>query len=168
MHRTTGGFCISPTAHASCTTRSPAVTSLSGCCRPYYTDLPTRPAQVNGWKKSTFSTFLIIGSFVLSKGESTENGKLGVTIVDIQPSLLCKLPLAEPGHSQIEVRFYKPSDRGVLCETMIFAGSSGSVSGNLNCPDQSEMPPSFTVRNFNAEDGWLWLELTAQMDDPRW
>jgi hypothetical protein len=141
---------------------------VSGCCRPDYGDLPSRPAQVNGWKKSTFTTVLIIGSFVLNKGESTENEKLGVTLVDLKPSILCKRPLSEPSNSQIKLRFYNPSNKQVLCETTIYGPSSGNISGNLDCPDKSDLPLGFRVRSFNAKDGWGWLELTSTVGDVRW
>ena len=141
---------------------------MGGCCRPYYTDLPSRPAKTDGWKKSTFTTVLTIGSFVLNKGESTESEKLGVTLVDIKPSVLCKGPLSEPSNSQIKLRFYKPSNRQVLCEATVFGGSSGSISANLDCPNKSELPMSLYIRNFNTKDEWIWLELRSTVGDVRW
>jgi hypothetical protein len=140
---------------------------LSGCCSTYYYDLPSRPTNVQGWNKSTFTTVLTIGSFVLNKGESTERDNLGVTFVDLKPARLCKGPLSEPSATQIKLKFYKPSDRRVLCETTIFLPGS-SDSGNLDCHGNPELPPGVAIRSYNAKDGWIWLELLSTAGDSRW
>ena len=140
----------------------------SGCCRTYYYDLPSRP-RVQGWKKqsSSTSTILTIGSFLLEKGQSTENERLGVRLVDLTPARHCIGLLSEPSSAKIVLQFYRPSDRRVLCETTeSIAGISSS--GNLNCPDESELPPSVAIRAYNAKEGWVWLELVSSVGDARW
>lgn len=140
----------------------------SGCCRPYYGDLPSRPAHVNGWNKTRFNTLLIIGSFVLKKGESAENEKLGVRLIDLEPSRVCGYVFAEPTNARIKLSFYDPSNHATLCNTVINAVGSFNASGNLGCPANDKLPPGFQVRSFNAKDGWVWLELTSTVGDARW
>jgi len=130
----------------------------NGCCRPYYYGLPSRPTAVEGWRKKTENGYASICSLVLNKGESSESQQLGVTLIDIEPGRYCSGPLSEPSATKIMLKFYKPSTGQVLCETTIFAiGASGG--GSLDCPDKSELPPSFSIRSHNAKDKWVWLEL---------
>ena len=138
-----------------------------GCCRPYDTSEPTRPEKVQGWNTSKNGTILIVGSFILNKGESTENAKFGVKLIDLTPRIICSGPLAEPSPGKIKLRFYRTSDKQVLCDTTISAiGISGA--GNLDCLDNPELPPGYAVRAINYKQGWVWLELTATVGDSRW
>jgi len=142
---------------------------ISGCCRTYYYDLPTRPSNLQGWKKqsSSTSTVLTIGSFLLEKGQSTENEKLGVRLVDVKPARYCVGLLSEPSTAKIVLQFYRPSDKQLLCETTASIGGMSS-SGNLNCSDESELPPGIAIRSYNAKEGWVWLELLSSVGDARW
>jgi hypothetical protein len=45
---------------------------------------PTRPANLTGWHvEPRRDGVTFVGDFVLSKGESTDNGEIGVKVVDI-------------------------------------------------------------------------------------
>lgn len=142
--------------------------AASGCCRTYYPSLPTRPIQVDGWKHSTKDTVLTICSLLLNKGESAENDKLGITFLDLEPATLCSGPLSEPSSAKLRLRFFNPSDRRRLCETTILI-PNGAISGggNLDC-SHDELPPSFSIRAYNAKEGWIWLELTTTVGETRW
>lgn len=130
----------------------------NGCCRPHYYGLPSRPTAVEGWRKKTENGYTTICSLVLNKGESSESQQLGVTLIDIEPGRYCYGPLSEPTSTKIKLKFYKPSTGQVLCETTIFAiGASGG--GNLDCPDNSELPSSFGISAHNAKEKWIWLVL---------
>src|ERR1044072_1120554 len=122
--------------------------AIAGCCRTYEPNPPSRPTQVDGWKTVDQDYFQTIGSFVLTPGDSTENGKLGITLIALKPRKLCPGPLAEPSPGEIKLRFYRPSDKQVLCETTIFAiGDRGG--GTLDCVDKSELPSGYSVRAMN-------------------
>jgi hypothetical protein len=140
---------------------------LAGCCHNYDPNPPTRPVNVEGWKTIKSDTLLTIGSFVLKKGESTNNGKLGVTLIDLKPRILCLGPFAEPSPGEIKLRFFRVSDNQTLCLTTIFAiGENGG--GTLDCADKSELPSGFGVRAINYKEGWVWFELSSSVGDQRW
>lgn len=139
----------------------------TGCCRTHYPSLPSRPTETSGWNHKAIETSLTIGSFVLAKGESTESDKLGVTLVDLEPSRLCAGPLSEPSPARLLLRFYDPSNRQVLCATTILIPNGATVGGgSLDCGDNA--PPSFHIRAYNAKDKWVWLELNTTVGDTRW
>jgi len=62
------------------------VTQLTGCCssQPEMQNGP-RPQNVRGWQESQVGAITIKGQFVLNKGESTDNGRFGVRVLDIYP-----------------------------------------------------------------------------------
>ena len=133
----------------------------SGCCRPNYRPSQSRPMQSHGWESRAKGRLLTIGSFVLGIGESTENNRLGVTLLSLEPGKICYSPIpTESTTDKIKLRFYRPSDRRILCETTIFA-YGGSVSGNLACPPDPDLPPSIYLPSYNVKAGWIWLELTT-------
>jgi hypothetical protein len=143
--------------------------TANGCCRPYYPSLPARPAKVDGWKKNEDSFRLTIGSFVLNEGESTENDKLGVTFVEFKPAILCVSPSAEPSSAKVGLRFYKPLNHRILCETTIWIpNGASSGGGNLPCPDLQELPSGLSIRAYNGKEKWVWLELSGPVGDLRW
>jgi hypothetical protein len=122
---------------------------------------------VEGWKPIKDEYSLILASLVLNKGESTDNGKLGITLVDLEPRIICSAPLAEPSPGKIKLKFYRPSDKQVLCETTIFAiGDTGG--GRLDCSESTGLPATFSVRGINYKEGWVWIQLRTSLDDRKW
>jgi hypothetical protein len=138
-----------------------------GCCRAYYSSLPARPVQVDGWKQREEGTLLTLGSFVLNKGETTENKKLGITFVGFEAARICSTPLSEPSPAKVRLRFYTPSDQHTLCETTILIPNGAlSGGGNLDCSDTA--PPGFSIRSYNPKEEWIWLEISTTKGDTRW
>jgi hypothetical protein len=135
---------------------------MCGCCHPYDNNQPKRPSSVQGWKSSVDGTILTLGSFVLKKGEYTENNKIGVKFIDLKPRIICSGLFSEPRPGEINLRFYRPDDQRVLCDATIFTlGTSGS--DNLNCPWSEDLPTTVYVRAINTEDGWVWLDLRTSV-----
>jgi hypothetical protein len=60
-----------------------AYTGLSrGCCSSKLPE-PAHPGSVPGWKESHEGGVDTVGMLVLKKGESSDNGKVGIRVVDI-------------------------------------------------------------------------------------
>src|SRR2546425_13274831 len=85
--------------------------SCSLACCPWMRELnePKRPSTLRGWGEFHLGDTIIKGDFVLNKGESTDNGNIGIKIVEIYAGK-CQL-FDEPIYPQVKVQFYKVSDK---------------------------------------------------------
>ena len=131
----------------------------AGCCSPQEQAQPARPEKVSGWKEVQESGFVIVGTFVLSKGESTDNGKLGVKVVDIIPPKACSEGYA--AMPKVVLSFYRPSDGKVLCDEAIFT-EGGTLMGTG--PPYPHCKPdvglsAISVNAINTKDNWVWFDL---------
>ena len=145
-------------------------TFQSSCtrCEPYYWDLPQRPTTSQGWSKTTQGTVLTVGSWVLTKGETTESKAFGIQLIDLQPAQLCQRgPFGEPGSAKLEFLFYRTSTKEQLCRTTIYVHGK-ILSGNLDCPEDADLPPSIEINAYNSKEGWVALSLTGTVGDARW
>jgi hypothetical protein len=130
-----------------------------GCCSSQQRVEPARPEKARGWKEIRDGTVVSIGMFVLKKGESTDNGELGVKVVDIIAPKPCADGYA--GMAKVVLSFYRPSDKKVLCEEAIF--TEGGTSMGTGPPYPHCTPEvglsAISVNAINARDGWVWFDL---------
>src|SRR6267142_7039815 len=107
---------------------------LSGCC-----DLqlrkraqPKYPDKVRGWvTESPVDRRMLQGPFVLKKGESTENGKIGVRVSDIIPAQ-CRARFAEfADNAKVVLQFFDPRTRKNLCEATV----PENTNARIDLPD---------------------------------
>lgn len=126
-----------------------------GCCIPYQEKLQARPNHVQGWKEVTVENGVhLIGRHVLNKGESTENGKLGVKLLDISPPITCQgLFLWEPPDREAKLQFFRPKNNEILCETTVTEGNS-----ILKCEGRVDVHV-IGVNAINNKEGWVWFDL---------
>jgi hypothetical protein len=119
---------------------------------------PTRPVNVEGWKdvydKPSGVRYRAV--LLLKKGESSDNGKFGVRVVDILEAKPC---CSDPGpdcYRRARVQFYDPANGLVLCEM-----ESPSLSnGMIRCADALGAWASVMgVRAINTEEGWVLFDL---------
>ncbi len=137
-------------------------------CQTYYWDLPQRPTNLQGWKKTQDGTVLVVGAWMLNKGESTEGKTFGVTLLDVQPAQLCgRGPFGEPGSARVTFKFYRASTKEALCQTTIDVYGT-NLGGNLRCPENADLPPSISIDSYNAKDGWVAFSLAGTVGDIRW
>jgi len=90
---------------------------------------PARPSNVEGWKdvydKSSGVRYRAV--LLLKKGETSDNGKFGVRVVDILEAKPC---CGDPGpdcYRRARVQFYNPASGLVLCETESPSLSNGVI-----------------------------------------
>jgi len=131
----------------------------AGCCSPQERVQPARPEKVAGWKVIHDGTVVIIGTFVMNKGESTDNGELGVKVVDIIPPKPCSEGYA--AMPKVVLSFYRPSDGKVLCDEAIF--TEGGTSMGTGPPYPHCKPDvgltAISVNAINTKDNWVWFDL---------
>lgn len=98
-----------------------------------------------------------MGKLVLSKGQSSDNGKIGVTVVDIIPPDRCAEPGSYRGSSRVVLRFFDAADSQVICENT-FAGEGGHNIGSDGCGSSLDLSGVNTY-GVNTKDGWVYFEL---------
>ena len=116
---------------------------------------PTRPPSVHGWQKYETGSITVKGEFVLKKGESTDNGHVGVKVTDIYPAKHHLLD--SPELPKAKVQFFRVPDQTVVCEGVFTRGSN-----RLDLPDLCKNNLEWNViysRDVNYDEGWVFLDL---------
>lgn len=119
---------------------------------------PKHPDNVRGWKDTEVNGVHVIAELVLRKNESSDNGNIGIEVVDILPPEQCVEPNSSLGQPRVVLRFYHPSDRKVLCEDTFRVASARLDSSPCNLAGKSGMMV-INVRAVNTMDEWVWLDL---------
>lgn len=135
-----------------------------GCCAAPQRVEQTRPDKVRGWQEIRDGTVVSIGMFVLKKGESSDNGELGVKVIDIIAPKPCADGYA--GMSKVVLSFYRPSDKKVLCDEAIF--TEGGTSMGTGPPYPHCTPEvglsAISVNAINSKEDWVWFDLRKQAE----
>jgi len=123
---------------------------LLGCTKPY--QQPPKPRSVAGWASAVGKDHFF-GELLLYKGQSTDNGSIGVTVVDLIPPD----PFAEAhtfnSSPRATFRFYRVSDHSSICDLTV-----DLVNGYRTCNDAS-VPPFINVMAINTKDAWVHFSL---------
>lgn len=128
-----------------------------GCCVSKNESQPPRPSKIRGWEESHAWNTISIGQFVLNKGESTDNGKIGVTVVDIIPSK-CKTLFSEPSEPRVKLRFYELPDKQILCEDDFAVGGGTNLRSSTICGSNFPIA-SVSIHAINTKDNWVSFDL---------
>lgn len=128
---------------------------LSSCGQRAEVDNPTKPASVHGWEAYQTGVITVKGEFVLNKGESTNNGRIGLKLVDLYPS---KSHLFDsPELPKVRVQFFRVKDQTTLCEG-VFDRGGNAVDRLPGCESALEWSVLY-VRDVNYAEGWAFLDL---------
>ena len=131
----------------------------SGCCQLFSKEdpQPARPNLTSSWREQT-DLFGVrsIGFFVMNKGEATDNGQLGVKVIDILPKE-CRCMSCEPTNPRVRIAFYRPSDNKLLCEDDFFQGSS-SFDIRPKC-DPTMGISVIAINAVNTQEKWVSFDL---------
>ncbi len=139
--------------------------TCSGCvCHPSLyknvpADTPTRPNIKSSWTESHDYGFTSVGQFLLNRGESIDNGKLGIRVVDFIPSKCRSLFAEYPDPPKVVLEFYRPSDKHVLC-TVTLDGpiANSSIDREEMCGNKTGFSV-VGINGLNAHDGWVSFDL---------
>lgn len=129
------------------------LTVLVGCGCPPDKPQPKRPDNVQGWKAFDENDTHVIGDLLLGIGELSDNGVLGVSVIDISPPRPCSHegPYAYPNAT---IRFFRPSDQKVLCEHTWIPGGI-----NLAAFCAEDLGITGLGLEINSKEGWVHLRL---------
>lgn len=117
--------------------------------------MPDRPEHLDGWKEKDFDHIHEVGDVLLGSGESSDNGRIGVTVIEIQAPKPCtdNLFLMTP---RAKLRFYRVSDGSALYEDVF-------QTGGINM--ESLRPGFFSVSGvsvinlqINSKEAWVRVE----------
>jgi hypothetical protein len=125
----------------------------SGCCDKEITE-PTRPV-VHGWKATQLGSITVKGSFILQKGETTDNGQIGIKLVDVYPAKCRLFNVSELPYAKIQ--FYKVSDKATICEGLFTLGSHSLDLPHL-CGDKLEWNVIY-IQDVNFKEGWAAFDI---------
>jgi len=128
-----------------------AVIWLAACCGSQH-DEPIYPRNVDGWRDFKDGTTKLRGSFVLSKGASTDNGLIKIKVLD----LLAPECTGDAGDFSARARvilgFYRVTDEFLLCSET-FPENGG---GNLPLPAEFGIF-GVGIRGINLRDNWVYF-----------
>ncbi len=132
---------------------------IRGCCSTKAPE-PPHPGPVAGWEESREGGVHTVGILVLKKGESSDNGKIGVKVVDI----IAADPCAGYGPLQsiprVNMQFYQAPQQTLICEELLTAGSGTSlIAGPCGEKIADLGVTAISVNAINATEGWVWFEL---------
>jgi hypothetical protein len=128
------------------------------CCSPQEREQPHPPEKVAGWKDSYSGGVHSVGELFLRKGDSSDNGKIGVKVIDVV--------VPQPGSEgyasmpKVVLQFYKPSDKQVLCEATFTEGGTfmGAGPPYPHCKPEVGLA-AISVNAINTKDKWVWFDL---------
>ena len=131
--------------------------ATSSACCSYMGKLndPERPSNVRRWEEFHVGSVTIKGDFVLKKGESTDNGKIGIRIVQIYEGE-CQ-PFSEPQYPKAKIQFYRVSDNSIICEPTLRIGNSGLNYGDV-CGTGFEWT-TISITAINSREDWVAFDL---------
>jgi hypothetical protein len=93
------------------------------------------------------------GVLLLKKGESSDNGTIGVRVIDIIEAEPCG-DVGIEYHRRARVQFFTPSDGRVLCEELVAdRGNSG-----VRCGDRLGLAVIGVIA-INTAEGWVLFDL---------
>jgi hypothetical protein len=134
--------------------------SSGSCCQlsSMSRDTPDRPYIKSTWNESLIDGFTSIGPLILNKGESSDNGSLGVKVIDFIPRSCSSFLSHSPGQPKAVFQFYRPSDNHVLCEVTL----SGPANSRIDLEEMCGTKIGISVvgiNGINAKDGWVSFDL---------
>lgn len=133
---------------------------LQGCCAGQRTE-PSFPKDVTGWRDYKEGTTKLRGSFVLRKGERTDNGKLELKVLELMPPECTGDAGTYAERARVKLEFRRLSDQQVLCSETFPENGGRSLAGLCaGIPDEFGIF-DVSVRAINLKDGWVFFILTG-------
>jgi hypothetical protein len=134
-----------------------AVLLSSNCCSDMrQLNEPERPSKVRGWEELRVGGTTVAGIFVLDKGASTDNGKIGIRLVDTYAAECGLFPFKERKYPKAKLQVYRVSDQEILCESIFFRG--GMRLAPPICEADLEWS-AIEIIDINSKDNWITFDL---------
>jgi hypothetical protein len=129
----------------------------SSCCSGMrQLNEPERPSKVRGWEEYRIGTVTYVGDFVLNKGESTDNGKTGIRLVDTYAGTCGLFPFKEREYPKAKLQFYRISDQAILCESIFDRGTMRLTPPICRADLEWSV---ISINDINSKDNWIVFDL---------
>ena len=122
------------------------------CCKQPQT-ATTRPATVRGWQRWEHFGVRLVGELVLHKGEVSDNGTIGVKLLEIREGKAACSIGSEPVEPYVTLQLYMVRDPDVSCIVTTAAGSR-----LLQCDERLELG-TLAVMAINSSEEWVYIRL---------
>jgi hypothetical protein len=116
---------------------------------------PERPTYAQGWQQRDVGAVSIKGQFVLNKGQSVNDGTVGIRVVDIRAGSCA--PFREPEYPSTKVQFFSVPDQRILCEDVFRVG--GSRLDVIEGCGKSLPRGVLGISGINSKDNWVAFDL---------
>lgn len=116
---------------------------------------PERPTYAQGWQQRDLGAITLKGQFVLNKGQSVNDGTVGIRVVDIRAGS-CQ-PFREPQYPSAKVQFFSVPDQQILCEDTFPVG--GSRLDVIEGCGESLKWDVLGISAINSKDNWVAFDL---------
>lgn len=129
----------------------------NGCCDKEIIE-PERPTNIQGWKSYPLGSITIYGRFILQKGESTDNGKVGIRLVELYPAKCRIAQITQIPSAKMQI--YNVSDNSILCERrfVLFANRLDILDTCSEKLKGLEWDVIY-IESINFKEGWAAFEL---------
>jgi len=133
---------------------------LRGCCSQTPRVEPPYPTQVSGWNERHENGVRSLGTFVLKKGQTTDNGKLQVKLLVVIPGDSCAEAGTTISRARATLQFVRLPGQKVLCEDSFVETSSLTISGSACGKNLGEFGVAgIVIGDINLKEGWVFFEL---------
>jgi len=132
---------------------------LSGCSLPSRRLEPSYPTGVIGWKDHQENGVRQRGNFVLKKGETTDNGKIQIKVLNITAPDHCAESGTWSSLPNVELEFARVSDKKVLCTHTYSEREGRSLSADCgeNLVEYGLL--GISIRAINLKEQWGFFVL---------
>lgn len=142
------------------------VALLSGCCPTADHVEPSYPSNLTGWDGTHKGGTGGGRTFVLRKGETTDNGLVQVKIVDIFPPKPCAEAGSFERQPRARIQFVRSSDQKILCEDIYAEGGGAFISPERYGSNSSDLIQSLnmdiksiTIIAINLKEEWVFFRI---------
>ena len=134
-----------------------ALLFLTGCCTWMKEfNEPQKPTNPKGWQVHEDRVITVRGDFVLGKGESVDDGDIGIKVIDLHGGYC---GLHEPVYPQTKLQFFRVADRSVICEAVFSSGTAARLDVLSAC--EGKLKWSFIgVTAINGKNNWVAFTLS--------
>ena len=134
----------------------------AGCCNQqlWRRVQPKRPQMPTGWRERPEPSWngLLMGPFLLEQGQSVENQRIGVRVVNVNPAT-CRSVFAEyPDRAEAVLEFYEPSNGKPLCQATVSENSNVGIDRPEICGGKIRIN-TVGVLDINSDEKWVIFDL---------
>jgi len=106
---------------------------------------PSYPKVVAGWEVRKELHYFVLGEFVLKKGETTDNGKLQIKLIDLIEGECIDAPFSQ--QRRFVVQFSKLPSGEIICEDEYI--ETGSANRKGDCKEKLD---EFGIRDVRGKE----------------